>query len=64
MRNISVFLQIDWDLKRDVAERMEKLERRTQHAIARLIRQRLEACKTGLDIAVNSGAYSEFQSDD
>lgn len=64
MRNISVFLQIDWDLKRDVAERMEKLERRTQHAIARLIRQRLEAGKTGLDIAVNSGAYSEFQSDD
>lgn len=27
----------DWDLKRDVAKKLEKLERRTQRAIAELI---------------------------
>lgn len=31
----------DWDLKRDVAKKLEKLERRTQKAIAELIRDRL-----------------------
>ena len=29
----------DWDLKRDVAKKLEKLERRTQRAIAQLIRE-------------------------
>jgi len=29
----------DWDLKRDVAKKLEKLERRTQRAIAELIRK-------------------------
>ena len=29
----------DWDLKRDVAKKLEKLERRTQRAIAALIRK-------------------------
>uniref|UniRef100_A0A182PDH0 Coiled-coil domain-containing protein 12 n=1 Tax=Anopheles epiroticus TaxID=199890 RepID=A0A182PDH0_9DIPT len=33
----------DWDLKRDVAKKLEKLERRTQKAIAELIRERLKA---------------------
>ena len=32
----------DWDLKRDVAAKLEKLERRTQKAIAELIRERLK----------------------
>ncbi|XP_071866067.1 coiled-coil domain-containing protein 12 [Bombus fervidus] len=32
----------DWDLKRDVAKKLEKLERRTQKAIAELIRDRLK----------------------
>ncbi|KAF2885504.1 hypothetical protein ILUMI_20654 [Ignelater luminosus] len=32
----------DWDLKRDVAKKLEKLERRTQKAIAELIRERLK----------------------
>ncbi|XP_012283412.1 coiled-coil domain-containing protein 12 [Orussus abietinus] len=32
----------DWDLKRDVAKKLEKLERRTQKAIAELIRTRLK----------------------
>ncbi|XP_050071361.1 coiled-coil domain-containing protein 12 [Anopheles maculipalpis] len=33
----------DWDLKRDVSKKLEKLERRTQKAIAELIRERLKA---------------------
>uniref|UniRef100_A0A1E1W961 Cwf18 pre-mRNA splicing factor n=1 Tax=Pectinophora gossypiella TaxID=13191 RepID=A0A1E1W961_PECGO len=32
----------DWDLKRDVAKKLEKLERRTQKAIAELIWERLQ----------------------
>lgn len=28
----------DWDLKRDVAKKLEKLEKQTQRAIAELIR--------------------------
>lgn len=45
----------DWDLKRDVAKKLEKLERRTQKAIAELIRERL---KKNLDLSqvVNVGA--------
>ncbi|KAF7245739.1 Coiled-coil domain-containing protein 12 [Varanus komodoensis] len=30
----------DWDLKRDVAKKLEKLEKRTQRAIAELIREK------------------------
>uniref|UniRef100_A0A0B7ABG1 Coiled-coil domain-containing protein 12 n=1 Tax=Arion vulgaris TaxID=1028688 RepID=A0A0B7ABG1_9EUPU len=33
----------DWDLKRDISKKLEKLERRTQRAIAELIRERLKA---------------------
>ncbi|KAK2718635.1 coiled-coil domain-containing protein 12-like [Artemia franciscana] len=33
----------DWDLKRDVAKKLELLERRTKRAIAELIRERLKA---------------------
>ncbi|XP_032319689.1 LOW QUALITY PROTEIN: coiled-coil domain-containing protein 12-like [Camelus ferus] len=32
----------DWDLKRDVAKKLEELEKQTQGAIAELIRERLE----------------------
>nr|CAB3228141.1 coiled-coil domain-containing protein 12 [Phallusia mammillata] len=32
----------DWDLKRDIKSKMDKLERRTQRAIADLIRERLK----------------------
>lgn len=32
----------DWDLKRDVAKKLERLERRTQKAIAELIWDRLK----------------------
>lgn len=35
----------DWDLKRDIAKKTEKLERQTQRAIAELIRERLNERK-------------------
>ncbi|KAM7363939.1 coiled-coil domain-containing protein 12 [Cochliomyia hominivorax] len=45
----------DWDLKRDVAKKLERLDRRTQKAIAELIRERLKKNQQGNDIfqAVN-----------
>ncbi|XP_076366542.1 coiled-coil domain-containing protein 12 isoform X2 [Tachypleus tridentatus] len=43
----------DWDLKRDVAKKLEKLERKTQRAIAELIRERLKAGDEDLANAVN-----------
>ena len=32
----------DWDLKRDMKSKLERLERRTQRAIAEIIRERLK----------------------
>ncbi|XP_064594991.1 coiled-coil domain-containing protein 12-like [Liolophura sinensis] len=46
----------DWDLKRDVAKKLEKLEKRTQRAIAELIRERLQMGKEDLVSMVNAGA--------
>ncbi|KAI4457745.1 pre-mrna-splicing factor cwf18 [Holotrichia oblita] len=45
----------DWDLKRDVAKKLEKLERRTQKAIAELIRERLKQRQEDLATIVNAG---------
>ncbi|CAG0882760.1 unnamed protein product [Cyprideis torosa] len=52
----------DWDLKRDVAKKLEKLERRTQRAIAELIRERLKAGESGGDFvdAVNQGVRADI----
>ena len=47
----------DWDLKRDVAPKLDKLERRTQKAIAELIRERLK--EEDLANAVTAGALAE-----
>jgi len=44
----------DWDLKRDVAKKLEKLERRTQKAIAELIRERLKERQADLVSAVDA----------
>uniref|UniRef100_A0A3P9CBG7 Coiled-coil domain containing 12 n=1 Tax=Maylandia zebra TaxID=106582 RepID=A0A3P9CBG7_9CICH len=44
----------DWDLKRDVAKKLEKLERRTQRAIAELIRDRLRGHEEELAGAVGA----------
>ncbi len=49
----------DWDLKRDIAPKLEKLERRTQRAIAELIRERLQ--EEDLANAVNAGASAARQ---
>ncbi|CAG9812606.1 unnamed protein product [Phaedon cochleariae] len=48
----------DWDLKRDVAKKLAKLERQTQKAIAELIRIRLKEMNSTGDLAemVNAGA--------
>lgn len=45
----------DWDLKRDITKKMEKLERQTQRAIAELIRERLKERREDLANAVNAG---------
>ncbi|XP_066921207.1 coiled-coil domain-containing protein 12-like isoform X2 [Clytia hemisphaerica] len=43
----------DWDLKRDVAKKLDKLEKRTQKAIIELIRDRLKG-EENLADAVNT----------
>ncbi|KAJ8918628.1 hypothetical protein NQ315_013134 [Exocentrus adspersus] len=50
----------DWDLKRDVAKKLAKLERQTQKAIAELIRERLKEKTQIEDLAaiVNAEASS------
>ena len=35
--------KINWDLKRDIAPKLEKLEKRTQRAIVELLKERLES---------------------
>ncbi|XP_065052563.1 coiled-coil domain-containing protein 12-like [Rhopilema esculentum] len=44
----------DWDLKRDVAKKLEKLQRRTQRAIVELIKERLSEGDEDLASAVNA----------
>ncbi|MBN3300834.1 coiled-coil domain-containing protein 12 [Amia ocellicauda] len=51
----------DWDLKRDVAKKLEKLEKRTQRAIAELIRERLKGSEEELAEVV--GAVQEGDAD-
>lgn len=46
----------DWDLKRDVEKKLQKLERQTQRAIAELIRERLKEHQENLAEMVNAGA--------
>ncbi|TRY84962.1 hypothetical protein DNTS_019031 [Danionella cerebrum] len=53
----------DWDLKRDVAKKLEKLERRTQKAIAELIRERLKGSEAELAGAVGAAGVEEGDSE-
>jgi len=53
----------DWDLKRDVAKKLEKLERRTQKAIAELIRDRLKGSEEELAAAVGAVGIAQGDSD-
>jgi coiled-coil domain-containing protein 12 len=46
----------DWDVKRDVAQKLEKLDRRTQKAIAELIRERLKEEQKDLIMNANIDA--------
>ncbi|GAV09230.1 hypothetical protein RvY_18804 [Ramazzottius varieornatus] len=54
----------DWDLKRDVAKSLERLEKRTQRAVAELIRERLEEQKKKGDLVeqVKWGALAQEES--
>jgi coiled-coil domain-containing protein 12 len=52
----------DWDLKRDIAPKLEKLEKRTQKAIAELIRERLK--EEDLANAVAAGASAALAEGD
>ncbi|XP_056374726.1 coiled-coil domain-containing protein 12 [Hyla sarda] len=53
----------DWDLKRDVAKKLEKLEKRTQRAIAELIRERLKGQEENLAGAVEAAKQEDEDSD-
>ncbi|CAN9514281.1 unnamed protein product [Ophioblennius macclurei] len=53
----------DWDLKRDVAKKLEKLKRRTQRAIAELIRDRLRGSEEELADAVGAVGVEQEDSD-
>ncbi|XP_071416134.1 coiled-coil domain-containing protein 12 [Pithys albifrons albifrons] len=53
----------DWDLKRDVSKKLEKLEKRTQRAIAELIRERLKGQEEELASAVGAAKQEGSDSD-
>ena len=46
----------DWDLKRDIGPKLEKLEKRTQKAIAELIRERLKEEDLAKAVAAGTSA--------
>uniref|UniRef100_A0A8R1HGH2 Coiled-coil domain-containing protein 12 n=1 Tax=Caenorhabditis japonica TaxID=281687 RepID=A0A8R1HGH2_CAEJA len=50
--------KIDWDLKRDIESKLQKLERRTQKSVATIIRQRLAEGKGDLVMTVNSATQN------
>ena len=54
----------DWDLKRDIAKKLEKLERRTARAIGEIIRERLKTESEDLANAVQAGASHAAASND
>ncbi|KIY43508.1 mRNA splicing factor [Fistulina hepatica ATCC 64428] len=54
--------RVNWDLKRDMAKKVAKLDRKTQEAIHTLIRQRLAAQKGESDDLV--GAMKAQEKDD
>lgn len=54
----------DWDLKRDIAGKLDKLERRTQKAIAELIRERLKEEDLANAVAAGSSAAQQLAQDE
>ena len=53
--------KINWDLKRDISDKLAKLEKRTQKAIVRILKERLE--KEAADAAEEDGSDGEGASD-
>ncbi|XP_078072019.1 coiled-coil domain-containing protein 12 [Mustelus asterias] len=53
----------DWDLKRDVAKKLERLEKRTQRAIAELIREKLKDNEDDLASAVGAVKQEDYDSE-
>lgn len=49
----------NWDLKRDVAKKMEVLNARTENAIARLVRERIQEQKSKAKEDANGGGVTE-----
>ncbi|KAK2514025.1 Ccdc12 [Columba guinea] len=60
---VRIFRAAPPDLKRDVAKKLEKLEKRTQRAIAELIRERLKGQDEELASAVVSAKQEGSDSD-
>ena len=54
----------DWDLKRDIAPKLEKLEKRTQKAIAELIRERLKEEDLANAVAAGTSVSLPEEDDD
>lgn len=54
--------KVDWDLKRDINKKLQKLERRTQKAITELIRERMqEKNQENILLSVNVAADEQMQ---
>ncbi|GAA5804475.1 mRNA splicing factor [Helicostylum pulchrum] len=55
----------NWDLKRDVEKKMEKLDRKTQRAIYEIIRLRLEGDKDAnlAEVVANAEAQQKFEAE-
>lgn len=49
----------DWDLKRDIEQKLTKLERRTQRAIAQIIRNRLKSTEQIYLESMDDNDYSK-----
>lgn len=53
--------KVDFDLKRSIAKKLQKLEKRTQKAISELIHERLNTGQSTLLEQVNIGAQETQQ---
>lgn len=52
----------DWDLKRDVSKKLEVLERKTQRAIAEIIRERLKSNEGNQNIDLQAAVNMNYSS--
>lgn len=56
----------NWDLKRDVEKKLEKLDRKTQRAIYEIIRKRLEGDENAnlAEVVANAEARQKFEAEE